>query len=169
MSLPIRLAVNLCLIGALLLAQGGFDTAISLACQSAASSSANCSCCGCCALKHDGSRCDCCSKQQVKPAASQRVAQPKSCCQSSPTAVEAGCESDLPEINVCLCGHRSRPTAPASQYRIDVEQLLKLTPKPITSLLSLADGAATRAGVSRSQPLFLVPHAAQRLLCTWQI
>lgn len=171
-SHSIRLAVNLCLIGAMLLSYGGIAPAIASACQTSASTTAKCAGCGHCDVEHEGGRCGCCSKKNHNPAKEEKKAPQKGCCHNSNATDKESNESeesDSQGVSACLCGQGSQPAVPAPQTRIDLEQVLKLAPKLFSSLLSLDDNKSSRTIVSRSQPLFLLPHASQRLLCIWLI
>jgi hypothetical protein len=168
-SRPIRIAVNLCLTGALLFSNGGFSPAIASVCETTASSSAHCSGCGHCLVEHPGAPCGCCSRQQHQLAAKQKVARPKSCCHPSPAAAQTGSPSNVAKVNACHCGHGPQPAAPTSQDRVEVEQILKLAPQPICSPLSGADQTALAAVLRQSHTQFRLPHASQQLLCIWRI
>lgn len=168
-SRPIRLAVNLCLIGALLLSHNGFGTAIASTCQTTASTSTKCSGCGHCAVDGEGARCGCRKKQGHTPATEKQHSQHKGCCSKKSVADETNHQSHSSDVGACLCGQGSLPAVPASQSRVDIKQVLKLAPKPRSTSLSLDAYTPSRASAGRSQPLFLMPHASQRLLCSWLI
>ena len=170
-SHPIRLAVNLFLIGAISLTHGGIAPAIASACQSSASTTAKCSGCGHCDVGHEGDKCGCCSKTDSKPAQEKKLPKRKGCCSGSSDAAtdEASQESESNDVSACFCSQGSPPAIPASQNRIDIEQVLRLTSEPTSVLNPPDDGKSSLAISSRSQPIFLVPHASQRLLCIWLI
>jgi len=167
-SHPIRLAVNLCLIGALLLSHGGFGPAIASACQASAITSAKCAGCGNCAVESEGARCGCCSKKGNEAPAKQQHAQNHGCCHESPATDESNNDSDSDGVGACLCGQGSQPAVPASQSRVDVEQVVKLATN-LVSTLGSDDYAAARSVVNWSESLILLPRDSQRRLCIWLI
>lgn len=167
----IRLAVNLFLIGAISLTHGGIAPALASACQSSASTTAKCSGCGHCDVEHEGDHCGCCSKTNKKPPQEKELPKRKGCCSgSSDTASDnASQEPESNDVSACFCGQGSPPAIPASQNRIDVEQVLRLASEPTSVLIPPDDGKSSQNISSRSQPIFLVQHASQRLLCIWLI
>lgn len=171
MSRSIRLAVNLFLIGAISLTQGGIAPALASACKSSASTTAKCSGCGHCDVEHEGEHCGCCSRKKSKPSQEKKLPKKKGCCSGSSDASEgkANPEPESNDLSACFCGQSSPPAVPASQTRVDVEQVLRLASEPTSILIPCVDSKSALDISSRSQPIFLVPHASQRLLCIWLI
>lgn len=162
-SYPIRFAVNLCLVAALLVSPGSYGSAQAAVCQENASTTAKCAGCGHCSVDNEGSRCGCCCRKNRKDLLEKRPA--KSCCQETP---DSG-SSESSSVGVCLCGTGSQPAVPASQNRLEVEQILKLAPRQLSFTMQSGGDSATRRASILSPPKFLLPHAAQRLLCMWLI
>ncbi len=171
-SAPIRLAVNLCLIGALLLSQGGVFTAIASACEVTACGTATCSGCGHCEVESDGERCGCCSKKRQQPAHERTKATKKACCHSSPAVPATSIEQQETEpqgFSACFCGLDSEPAVPASEGRIAIEQVIKAAPKRAAPAVPLDVASANRATSRFLEPVPLLPRFSQRQLCIWII
>ena len=169
-SAPIRLAVNLCLIGALLLSQGGIFTAIASACEVTASGAAKCSGCGHCEVASMGERCGCCSKKRSQPAHEHTKAAKKSCCHSSPATPSANPlpqETEQQGFSACFCGLDSEPAVPASDGRVEIELLIKAAPKRTSLAIPVDLASANRASSRFLEPVPLLPRFSQRQFCIW--
>lgn len=162
-SYPFRLAVNLCLVGALLLSPVGIGSTSAAPCQASASNAAKCTGCGTCSAARDGSCCGCCCKESRTTAS--KPSPTKSCCQKNSKTEE----SQSAILGVCLCGKSIPPAVPNSQYRIDVEQVLKLAQALGTTLPTSVEDTLDCLATSWSPPTSLPPRTSQRLLCIWLI
>lgn len=171
-SAPIRFAVNLCLIGALLLSQGGVFTAIASACEVTASGTAKCSGCGHCEVESESERCGCCSKKCQQPAREHTKATKKAYCHSSPATPSANPLPQEPEqqgFSACFCGLDSEPAVPASDGRVEIELLIKAAPKRASLAIPVDLASANRASSRFLEPVPLLPRFSQRQLCIWII
>ena len=155
-SRSIRLAVNLCVIGALLLPNGGLRAASGSNCHEVASSTACCEGCGHCSVEQLGTRCGCCSTQR------------KGCCHSHGAKDSTDREPRKEDKGICLCNPSPLPTAPAPTSRTSVEQLVHLLTTTADRFVRTEEASARSTG-DPSAPSSLLPLNTQRQLCVWRI
>ena len=181
----IRIAVNLCLIAAMVIQ----PMALVAAQGTCAQGGSNGSCCqaktvchGCksCEVETDGDLCGCCSgadddagscctkKKAVEPNTDELFGE------ISDIVPEPPADQELVEgkiaLSSCMCGIRSEPIAPAP-HRVPVPQVRELV------VIAYLDHIASDAGLSvRPDRLAsrlpigdLSPHFSQRFLCIWRI
>ena len=155
-SRSIRLAVNLCVIGALLLPGDAFlpvfgQSAIESSCESSASNEPTCEGCGHCQVSKPGDRCGCCAKchQELDAKDVDR------------TAAEG----------VCLCGSDSLPAVPVTPSRSTSEEVVRLLVCSSVKGSFEAAGSVSLvfSGGHSPAPLSLLPRDSQRRLCVWRI
>jgi hypothetical protein len=179
LSRPSRLAVSLCVIGALLLPHALPLAARASACQQSAVSVSTCAGCGSCRVSESGTRCRCCCSATSKSRDHERPVSARGCCgakpaqQSSRSVVSGASPSKSPsnelEAGVCLCGKGPTPAPPAPDSRTAAELLIALPGSGAAlGVVSLHPPAARRLSL-RSAPLESIRHPVQRLLCIWLI
>lgn len=170
-SRSVRLAVNLCVIGALLVPNPAMRTATASACDSGIASTQKCEGCGRCSIASDGDRCGCCQQQPAriaKPA--QTCCSGKSHCGSSPAASSNVRDSTVAEVCSCNCGRTPEPTAPAPPTRSAAEKLTELLMAPTAIHVSHShDEQHCSPRELEIVPLTLLPLDTQRQLCVWCI
>lgn len=169
-SRSIRIAVNVCVIGALLFPGVGYRTAFSAECDAVVSGTAKCHGCGNCPVSYPGESCGCCcSKPATRPVAV-RPSESKRCCKhsSSPPAQEKEASSE--HLGVCLCGQQPQPKAPVPQNRSGPERLIQvLVTMPAFDDLPVDNMTRGSLIEQATGPPFLLPHDSQRRLCIWLI
>lgn len=176
-SRPIRLAVNLCLTGALLLGQTVPAHAVRAECQQTASAENNCSGCGHCKVTEAGERCGCCCGEHAHQAPAKEPAPPThSCCGTKQSRADDSSSSQPPEAvapvvaKACLCGQAPPPTAPPQESRTGAEQLVKLaTASEPGSRLCPSEPPQLTSRSRYAAPPSPPRHSVQRLLCIWLI
>ena len=154
-SRPIRLAVNLCVIGALLLSPGGLAIGATGACDAKPG-------CDCCSAEAERTGCCCCCSKRLK-----QTAPRKSCCQSDPVAPNSDQgdeDSSSGDCSVCLCGADSRPATPPAERRADSQQLIKLSLATVAALVEPEDSTKYGSRTAAYEPPYLLPRDALRLL-----
>ncbi|QDV78331.1 hypothetical protein K2D_19380 [Planctomycetes bacterium K2D] len=198
-SRSFRLAVNLCVTGALLVPVGSGGRVLGNHCDALASSgiangvvvngtvpSKNAVCVGCghCPVSHQGDFCGCCRK---KPTPLARTADSHhghsghdgdSCSGHSiaydhrplVAVAQSSNESFRDELGVCLCGHEPEPAIPAPRNGTANDQLAQML------LLASASGIVTaeapplwQSTAPHPAPPSLLPRDSQRRLCVWRI
>ena len=183
-SRSIRVAVNLCVIGVLLMPSGGMTVANAANCDSLASSEATCSGCGHCQVSKPEERCGCCKREHQESSQAAIAASTEGgCCHSQnplqKTAAAGVHESpnrDLSKKNspheyegVCLCASAPQPAVPPSPNRLTNEQLVKLL---LLDVMGFAenDSAPPHFSMERFSvaPSF-ESRDSQRRLCVWRI
>ena len=176
-SRPIRLAVNLCLTGALLLGQALPAQAVRVECQQTASAEHKCSGCGHCKVAEVGDRCGCCCGGHTDQAAARESTPSKHGCCASKKSQAAGTDSsqstepEAPAVaSACLCGQAPPPKAPPQESRTGAEQLVKLAAASEPASRLYPTEPPKLALRSRyTDPPAPPHHAVQRLLCIWLI
>ncbi len=170
-----RLAVSLCVIGALLLPHALPLAARASACQQSAVGVSTCSGCGSCRVSESGARCHCCCSTTSKTHDHERPVAPRGCCgakviqQTSRSAVRDASPVKELEVGVCLCAKVPAPAPPAPDSRTASELLITLPGSaPTLGVVSLQPPTGHRLS-SRSAPLESIRHPVQRLLCIWLI
>lgn len=166
-SRPARLAVSLCVTGALLLPLAGMSAGPRTHCANEVASTTTCPGCGSCSVAA-GERCCCC--QHAETATPRKSASAASgCCSDEHSAIADNASStNLPEV--CMCGGEdSVPAAPAPEGRTTVEQLIAklLLTSPLVA--SSPRESTTPTSWEDSAPPALLPRDAQRRLCVWRI
>ncbi|QDU57918.1 hypothetical protein Pan181_41410 [Aeoliella mucimassa] len=168
-SRSFRLAVNLCVTGALLLPAAGLPAATRMDCEAQPAESTTCQGCGCCAVNGPDDRCCCCGPpKQATAKPEQDLA--KSCCEQESLNTE---QKDVaPELlDVCTCGLSDRvPAIPSPEQQPVAQQLvLKLT--MVGDSLALCNDEACKLPTGRQESLSatLLSDGAQQRLCVWRI
>lgn len=166
-SRPVRIAVNLCVIGALL-TYAGVWIYPAAGCDASVASVAKCRGCGHCTVSEPGERCTCCC-QQAKPRIQSSVSK-KSCCHRPADLDVAQGNSPESTHQICNCGHRTEPAVPVPAGQFSMDRLVQLLLAGPTSkvVVALNDGTldwSEREGAASS----LLPRDSQRRLCVWLI
>lgn len=174
-SRSIRIAVNLCVIGALLMPSGGMQPAKAAKCNATASSEAVCEGCGHCRVSTPGERCGCCATAPPKQALKAGVRTAKGCCHQ-PTSASMQRQTKHSGNNrtktsgACLCGSEPQPPAPIPNNRRVDEQLVKLLlAAPPLGFAAAACDPSDLTVEHYSAPPSHRPHDSQRRLCVWRI
>lgn len=176
-SRPIRLAVSLCLTGALLLGQTVPAHAVRGECNQTESAEHKCSGCGHCKVAEAGDHCGCCCGGHAHQAPARESTPPahRCCGVKKPQAYQADSgqltEPIAPVVaRACLCGRTPPPTAPPQESRNGTEQLVKLSAaSEPPSRLHSAEPPQLPLRSRYAAPPLPPHHAVQRLLCIWLI
>ena len=170
-SCSVRIAVNVCVIGALLVPNPALGTAFASDCDSAVASTHKCDGCGRCSVANSDDRCGCCRKNSARSAETAKTCcMKKKCCGRSAAALLADNDSTETEVGSCQCGRSPQPTTPPPPTRSATEKL--------TEILSVSAAISVSHIHGESQlttqeleffPLSLVPRDSQRHLCVWRI
>lgn len=169
-SRPIRFAVNLCVIGALIAPVAGLGGFVQDECGDQAASGATCPGCGCCAVHHAGDRCGCCSGTQASDSTSQDSAA-EGCCPEGDSS-EAAMEAPQEELGVCMCGTAApQPAVPPVDGRPASELLVQtLVLGHPSDMVCVDTGGPSSAHFQEdAAPPSLLPRDAQRRLGVWRI
>lgn len=176
----IRIAVNLCLIAAMVIQPMAFVAAQGKCAQGQCCEAKTvCHACKSCEVKTDGDLCGCCSggDDDAGSCCTKKKANPKTddlFDEISDIVPESPADQALSEgqtaLSSCMCGIRSEPIAPAPQ-RVPVPQVRELV------MIAYLDHVASDAGLpirpdrlaSRMPIGDLSPHFSQRFLCIWRI
>lgn len=172
-SRSVRLAVNLCVIVALLLPSSGGQPASAAECGPTASTEV-CEGCGRCHVSHRGEHCGCCCKRHSAKSpsklADKGISDGKSCCHTPDTKLPRDKQQAEPSKVLCLCGGQSTPAVPAQQNRSASERLVKLLSLgPVVSGVPLALDGNSPVLSRPNAPASLSPHEVQQRLCVWRI
>jgi hypothetical protein len=172
-----RSALNLCVIGALLLPSGGAWWSMGKNCETSASGAGACRGCNRCPAGGLGQRCGCCFNQPRRlPANFRHTTNAEArhhgsgCCDrpSSPQPVEE--RSAETGWDVCLCGQERLPAIPTPPSRSASKQLaLVLLATPAVGLTLPMDDTLLRSAQWQFAPPRLLPRDSQRRLCVWLI
>ena len=169
-SRSIRVAVNLCVIGALITPVAGIRGYVQDECGEQVASTATCSGCGCCSVSHKGDRCGCCShagsSREVKQASASTT-----CCPEDDLGQSAA-EETTDALGICMCGTADpSPAVPPAEGRTASELLVRTLLSGHPSLLVVHDSDAPLLATSlgESAPPLLLPRDAQRRLGVWRI
>jgi len=174
-SRSIRIAVNLCVIGALLMPSGGMQPAQAAKCTATASGATVCEGCGHCRINTPGERCGCCATAPPKQAPVAKARTVKGGCHQTsdakkPYEVQHSDINGTKTSGVCLCGGEPQPPAPIPNNRRVDEQLVKLL--STVAPLGFAEAACDPSDLTvehYSAPPSHRPHDSQRRLCVWRI
>lgn len=168
-SRSIRVAVNLCVIGAILVSMAAMAGGVRDRCGNQFASKQTCPGCGCCAVLDHGVRCQCCDNAQPtgdrQPGSSQMA-----CCSKKQSAtVKPDRNTGVPGI--CMCGKSvPQPAVPSRHGRTATEQLVPTCLPGYPMSVSIGLDLTPRASLwEDSAPSLLLPRDAQRRLCVWRI
>ncbi len=170
-SRSVRIAVNVCVIGALLVPYTALGATLTSACDSAIASTHKCEGCGRCSVANTGDRCSCCQKRPARNAKPDKTCCIKQkCCNSSTAALSANMDSTQSEIGSCQCGRRPQPTTPPLPTRSAAEKLNELLSVSAVIHVCHVDGEAQFSTQDLEIiPLTLLPLDSLRHLCVWRI
>lgn len=170
-SRSIRIAVNVCVIGALLLLpSSGYRTTSAADCDAAVSGTATCQGCGNCSVSKSGESCGCCCRKPTTRPAKVKPSESKGCCKHSSSSPAQSEEASSEHLGVCLCGQQQQPKAPAPQNRSGPERLIQvLMNAPAVDDLPVDNMTRGSLVEQVAGPPFLLPHDSQRRLCIWLI
>ena len=182
----IRIAVNLCLIAAMVIQPMAIVAAQGTCAQGALDGSCCvaetvCTACKCCEVETGGDLCGCCSgseddaggcctKMAGKPKADELFGEISDLVPEPPQSDEELVTQKTALISACMCGVHSEPLAPIP-HRVPVSQTRDLV------VIAYLDHVGTEAGhsvrrdavTSRLPCGNLSPHFSQRFLCIWRI
>ena len=164
-----RLAVNLCLIGAILLPHVVLSSSYANSCQSSASKSSDASNCRCASLgrrKLSG----CCCRQRAKLSAAVSCSQPptRACCAKRKTQIKPKQAQPSAPVVTCLCSRNIPPATPNSGNRVDLQQQSKQLCNSITSIFKFC--ASDHSNFYHTISVaFLTSTESQQHLCKWQL
>ena len=170
-SRSVRIAVNVCVIGALLVPNAALGTAFASDCDSAVASTQKCVGCGRCSVANAGDRCGCCRKTPAHSAEPAKTCcSARSCCSRSAGTLSADKDSTEAEVDSCQCGRSPQPTTPPPPTRTAAEKLTELLSVSAVIYISLVhDEAQFSSQELEFVPLRLRPRDTQRHLCVWRI
>ena len=169
-SRSIRIAVNLCVTGSLLLPGGGIGLAGTVSCHASASTMEKCAGCGRCSVSEKSLRCDCCSRTRQAAVAQLTSSQARGCCH--PTPDQATSDAAMPEKDhgICICGLDPQPARPVPNDRSETEQHVKLLLASATvAFVVTTDDRTLLASHGGSHSPTFSPRDSQRQLCVWLI
>ena len=170
-SHPVRIAVNVCVIGALLVPNSALGTVFASNCDSAVASTHKCEGCGRCSVANSGDRCGCCRKNSARSAEPAKTCcTKKKCCGTSAAALSADNKSTESEVGSCQCGRSPQPTTPPLPTRSATEKLTEML--SVSAAISVGHIHGESQFTSQELeffPLSLVPRDTQRHLCVWRI
>lgn len=168
-SPPIRAAVNLCVIGAILVSAAGLVGVTRGACDQEVASTETCPDCGCCAVAHAGERCGCCNHADPPRRADGDTAE-MSCCAEDDTAPLAT-EHAANSPGICMCGKANpEPAVPPTEGRTAPEQLVRTLLEGYSAIVPPGAELSAHAFCwADATPPALLPGDAQRRFGVWRI
>lgn len=169
-SRSIRVAVNVCVIGALIAPVAGIRVYVQDECGEQVASTVTCSGCGHCSVPHAGDRCGCCShagdSRQAKQASGSMA-----CCPEEDLGQSAA-EEATDALGICMCGTADPgPAVPPAEGRTASELLVRtlLLGHPSLLVVHVTDAPLLATSWGESAPPLLLPRDAQRRLGVWRI
>lgn len=170
-SRSVRIAVNVCVIGALLVPNPALGTAFAGDCDSTIASTHKCEGCGRCSVADTGDRCVCCRKNPVRSVEPAKTCcTKKKCCRSTAAALSPNKNSTEAEVSSCQCGRSPQPTTPPPPTRSAAEKLTELISASAVLYVSHICGESHFSSHELEfVPLILLSRDTQRHLCVWRI
>ena len=170
-SRSVRIAVNVCVIGSLLVPNAALGTAFASDCDSAVASIHKCEGCGHCSVASSDDRCGCCRKNSARSAESTKTCCTKEkCCGTSAAALSADDDSTETEVDSCQCGRSPQPSTPPPPTRSAAEELTEILSVSAVMYVCHVHGETQFSSQELDfVPLSLVPRDSQRHLCVWRI